>query len=166
MAIQVRRGNYADLDTSKLVQGEPFTTLDNAPNGTPFVGMTIAPNQVVRLATYDELTDIKTDCEQARDDAQASASSAADSESNAEAWAVGERGGQPVPSSDVTYENNSKYYADQAGDYWGYIDQAVQFLQPQVSIDFTTGQLMYRGAQLMFWIDQPTGLFMWNVSGV
>lgn len=166
MAIQVRRGNYADLDTSKLVQGEPFTTLDNAPNGTPFVGMTIAPNQVVRLATYDELTDIKTDCEQARDDAQASASSASTSESNAEAWAVGERGGTPVPSTDVTYENNSKYYSEIAGEYWGYIDQAVDFLRPQVSIDFTTGQLMYSGAQLMFWIDQATGFLMWNVSGV
>lgn len=47
-----------------------------------------------------------------------SASRAATSELNAsnsaldsEAWAIGERGGVLVPSSDVTYENNSKYYA-------------------------------------------------------
>lgn len=39
---------------------------------------------------------------------------AASSESNAEAWAVGERGGVPVTSGDETYENNSKYYADEA----------------------------------------------------
>lgn len=33
-----------------------------------------------------------------------------------EAWAVGERGGSPVASGDVTYHNNSKYYAEQAGE--------------------------------------------------
>lgn len=31
---------------------------------------------------------------------------------DAEAWAVGKRGGEAVPSSDPTYENNAKYYAD------------------------------------------------------
>lgn len=39
----------------------------------------------------------------------------ASSESNAEAWAVGERKGVPVNESDQTYHNNSKYYAQQAG---------------------------------------------------
>lgn len=47
--------------------------------------------------------------------AAATATGAADaadlSESNAEAWAVGERGGEPVPSTDPTYQNNSKFYA-------------------------------------------------------
>ena len=33
---------------------------------------------------------------------------------NAEAWAVGQRGGVDVGSSDPTYHNNSKYYAQQA----------------------------------------------------
>lgn len=33
-----------------------------------------------------------------------------------EAWAVGERGGSPVASGDGTYHNNSKYYAEQAGE--------------------------------------------------
>ena len=33
------------------------------------------------------------------------------SEYNAEAWAVGERGGVPVDENDQTYHNNSKYYA-------------------------------------------------------
>ena len=40
----------------------------------------------------------------------------ASSESNAEAWAVGERHGVPVNSMDQTYHNNSKYYAEQAAD--------------------------------------------------
>lgn len=33
---------------------------------------------------------------------------------DSEAWAVGERGGTPVTSGDETFENNSKYYANQA----------------------------------------------------
>lgn len=43
-----------------------------------------------------------------------SAANAAGSAEDSEAWAVGERGGTPVASGDDTYENNSKYYADQA----------------------------------------------------
>ena len=163
MAIQVRRGNYADLDTSKLVAGEPFVTLDETPTGGYFVGMAIGASNVVRLATYDDLTDIKEDCEQARDEAVASAEDAADSESNAEAWAVGERGGTPVPSTDDTYHNNSKYYAGLAEDAWDNIDDAVQFLTPTVTINYTTGELEYSGSQILFWIDQTSGNLMWNV---
>ena len=36
------------------------------------------------------------------------------SELNAEAWAVGQRGGVDVSSTDQTYHNNAKYYAEQA----------------------------------------------------
>ena len=36
------------------------------------------------------------------------------SEKNAEAWAVGERGGVPVGPTDQTYHNNAKYYSQQA----------------------------------------------------
>lgn len=35
--------------------------------------------------------------------------------SDAEAWAVGTRDGDPVESTDSAYHNNSKYYAEQAG---------------------------------------------------
>ena len=33
---------------------------------------------------------------------------------NSEAWAVGQRGGADVPTTDATYHNNAKYYAEQA----------------------------------------------------
>ena len=138
MAIQVRRGNYADLDKSKLVQGEPFVTLDKY-DGDYYVGMAIAPNNVVRLATWDDLTDIRTDCVDARDEAVASAENAATSEENAED------------------------YCERAETAWDNIDEAVSFLTPQVSIDFDTGELEYNGSQILFWIDQPTGNLMWNV---
>lgn len=40
---------------------------------------------------------------------------------DAEAWGVGTRDGQPVPSTDPAYENNAKYYAEH---FVGYITDA------------------------------------------
>lgn len=42
------------------------------------------------------------------------ADSAEQSAEDAEAWAVGQRGGVDVPGTDETYHNNSKYYAGQS----------------------------------------------------
>lgn len=42
------------------------------------------------------------------------ATSAANSAEDSEAWAVGKRGGQDVPSTDPTHHNNAKYWAEQA----------------------------------------------------
>ena len=47
-------------------------------------------------------------------EAATSETNAGTSESNAEAWAVGERGGVPVSSGDPTYQNNAYYWAQQA----------------------------------------------------
>jgi len=46
--------------------------------------------------------------------ASSSAGTANTYKQEAEAWAKGTKNGTPVPSSDVTYENNSKYYAQEA----------------------------------------------------
>ena len=46
--------------------------------------------------------------------ASESAGQAEDSAEDAEAWAVGERNGEPVAESDPTYNNNSKYWAENA----------------------------------------------------
>ena len=169
MAIQERRGNYADLDTSKLVQGEPFVTLDKV-GGDYYAGIAIAPNNVIRFATWDNLVDIKQDCIDAKDDAETAATNAAASETAAgnsaldsEAWAVGQKNGVDVPNTDPRYENNSKYYAQQAGTYWGYVDTAVNVVVPTVTIDFTTGNLVFNGSQWVFYIDTATGNLMWNI---
>lgn len=42
-------------------------------------------------------------------------SAAEGSAEDAEAWAVGERNGEPVTEDDPTYHNNAKYYAEQGG---------------------------------------------------
>lgn len=46
--------------------------------------------------------------------ASESAGQAEDSAEDAEAWAVGERNGEPVSAGDETYENNAKYWAEKA----------------------------------------------------
>lgn len=162
MAIQVRRGNYADLDISKLVQGEPFVTLDEY-GGSYYVGMAIAPNNVVRLATFDDLTDIRTDCVEARDEAVAADESATTAASNSEAYAVGTRDGSDVPSTDPTYHNNSKYYSELAQSAKEHIDSAIDNVVPTVWIDFTDGILYYEGTSLGFFIDPSNGNLCWEV---
>lgn len=140
MAIQERRGNLADLDTSRLVQGEPFICLDKDANGRFYAGIAVAPSQVMRLAEFNEMLDVLNDCEDARDDAVASANAAAISETNAK-----------------DSEDNAKIY-------WDAVHDAVDLIDPIVTIDYTTGQLMYSGSQLLFWIDQSTGYLMWSVT--
>ena len=48
------------------------------------------------------------------------------SESNAEAWAVGERKGVPVNETDQTYHNNAKYYAGKTAEDRAATSQAEQ----------------------------------------
>ena len=52
------------------------------------------------------------DAQTASESAQAAAETA---EGDAEAWAIGKRGGVDVPSTDPAYHNNSKFWADVAG---------------------------------------------------
>ena len=141
MAIQERRGNYADLDTSKLVQGEPFVTLDKV-DGDYYAGIAIAPNNVIRFATWNNLVDIRQDCYDARDDAQAAESNAATSEANAAAS-----------------ETN-------AGNYWQYVHDAIDLVVPSVNINFVTGQLEVSGSSWYFSINQSTGNLEYAVSHV
>lgn len=52
MAIQMRRGQYADLDKSKLVAGEIVVALDN---NKDYVAVAKAPSDVIELATKDDI---------------------------------------------------------------------------------------------------------------
>lgn len=51
------------------------------------------------------------DCMQAKTGAETAATNSATSSQDAEAWAVGTRGGVPIPSTDPAYENNAEYWA-------------------------------------------------------
>lgn len=62
---------------------------------------------------------------------------------DAEAWAVGKRDGVDVPDTDETFENNSKFYANQA-ELWR--DRAEQAAQEKGYMDFfisDQGHLIY-----------------------
>lgn len=64
------------------------------------------------------INDTKDYAESAEEDATTAsnaATAAAGDEEDAEAWAVGERGGVPVGPTDPTYHNNAKYWAGQSG---------------------------------------------------
>ena len=52
MAIQMRRGLYANLDASKLVAGEIVVATDS---DRDYIGVAKAPSQLVKLATQDDL---------------------------------------------------------------------------------------------------------------
>ncbi len=54
------------------------------------------------------------DCTAAKTAAELAETGAEGSAEDAEAWAVGQRNGQDVPSTDPTYHNNAKYWASQA----------------------------------------------------
>ena len=69
------------------------------------------------LEVIPELEDIlsnATQLKEYRDDAVAAATSAEGDEEDAEAYAIGTRGGVPVTSGDPAYHNNSKYYSQLA----------------------------------------------------
>ena len=83
------------------------------------------------LTNYDAFVTPLAEIEAMDSTASDSAEAAADSESNAEAWAVGERDGVAVDSEDETYENNAKYYAEQANDA---ADDAVQAANRAIAI--------------------------------
>ncbi len=56
----------------------------------------------------------KTSAESSASSAETSAQNAAQDAEDAEAWAVGQRNGVNVPSTDPAYQNNAKYYKDLA----------------------------------------------------
>ena len=73
--------------------------------------------------------------------AAGSATTADTNAKNAEAWAVGKRGGTDVPSSDQTYHNNSKYYSEQAA---GSAQAAAASVAQGTQVDFwVQGGILY-----------------------
>ena len=132
---------------------------------------------------HDETYQYRQDAEQYASDAQGYASNAqgyASSASNSatsadgyaedsEAWAVGKRDGTDVPSSDPTYNNNSKYYAEQSADIKDDCedirDEIIETLGiPTFTIDFATGNLIYTlNDQYTFTVNTTTGNLEWEV---
>ena len=186
MAILMRRGSIVDFDPSKTLPGEWAIPYDN----NDVVYICVSQGHVVEIASasitknYMEgaeawaigtkngipvtTTDIQyeNNSKYYADNAGVSESNALASALDSEAWAVGERAGVPVTSGDDTYENNSKYYAGESGTYWGYIDNAVNLVTPQIDINWTTGQLEVSGSAWFFKINQTTGFLEWSITAI
>lgn len=64
---------------------------------------------------------------------------------DAEAWAVGQRGGINVDPTDAAYHNNAKYYAEQAGSEgvrsWNGQTGDITYTAPVTSVDGQTGDV-------------------------
>lgn len=90
MAIQMRRGNAVDFDPSKMVPGEWAVSQDNEK-----LYICFSAGRVVEVGSASSLNPYIYE---------------------AEAWARGTKGNDPVSSTDPQYHNNAKYYAEQAAD--------------------------------------------------
>ena len=75
----------------------------------------------------------KTDAQTAKTAAEVAKGAAEDSAEDAEAWAVGQRNGVDIPSTDPAYHNNAKYYKDQAKNVAG--GEFVSYGTPQTLTD-------------------------------
>ena len=93
-----------------------------------------------------------------------------------EAWAVGERGGTPVVEGDDTYQNNSKWHAQQsrnsaesALETKGECEDILEQVQAAASnfifwVDYETGEIIYEDtSNYSFEINRTTGNLEWEV---
>ena len=90
MAIQMRRGNQADFDPSKLVPGEWAVSQDEQ-----HVYMCFTTGVVTELGSAAAILPYVYE---------------------AEAWAKGTKNGEPVSVTDPQYNKHSKYYSEQSKD--------------------------------------------------
>ena len=95
---------------------------------------------------------------------------------DSEAWAVGQREGADVPDTDETYQNNSKYYSEQSGQYAQSAldtkedcEDILEEVKKTVDmfnfyVDFESGELIYQTtAAFSFEINVTTGNLEWEV---
>ena len=82
--------------------------------GTPTGSIGTEPTPSIYAQILELANDAKDTADEAYDKAETAQDSAKSYAEESEAWAVGQRDGQDVPSSDETYHNNSKYWADVA----------------------------------------------------
>lgn len=99
--------------TALTKAGEASTSATNA-----HTSETNAATSATNAATSESnASDSATTASTKATDASTSATQAKGFSKDSEAWAVGKRGGVDVESTDDTYENNSKYWAEQAEQY-------------------------------------------------
>lgn len=142
----MRRGNYADFDPAKMVEGEFAVCLDNG-----YVYITLAPNNCIRLGTAETIEQAVEQAEEyvreckdyydkiviLDDDVEINVAKAKTSEDNAK-----------------ESENKAKQYSDE-------MSKMIEDNIPNVYVDWTTGNLMYSGGSLSLFTDD-NGYLHWG----
>ena len=116
-------GTQYTADVASLIKTYSFTDsseIDFTVTTDASGNKTVTASLVAGSITGDKLqpnyladcTSAKNDAETAAGNASSSAVASAGSSQDSEAWAVGTRNGTPVSSTDPTYENNAKYWAE------------------------------------------------------
>lgn len=113
LLIELNDGTTQEVDLSSFIQNNEFSNSNT-------IGFTVNGSLVSAEVLDGSITDAKLRTDYLAD-IRVEVANAQSSESNAdlraldsEAWAVGQKDGVDVPSTDTTYKNNSKWYANRS----------------------------------------------------
>lgn len=114
LILTMNDGSTATISLESLIQNNEFANTDTIALSVSQNGI-VTGNVVLHSITDEHLrTDYLADIQTAESHADSYQQAAEGFMLNAEAWARGTRGGDPVPSGTQGYNNNSKYYKDQS----------------------------------------------------
>lgn len=109
------------------------------------------------------------------------ANQARESAYNAEAWAVGTKNGQDVPTTDPQFQNHSEWYAERSAgsaatasavledirdageNILEAIEDAYDAAAPTFSVNLSTGHIYYEGGRFAFTVNS-NGHLMWQIA--
>lgn len=110
---EINRVNEANISTVQAIADTAQGYADDAEDSKDLAAQSVTDAQAQVTLAQQQVTLATTQ-----------ATNSANSAEDSEAWAVGQRGGIDVPSSDETYQNNSKYWQERAN-YWYQQAQAI-----------------------------------------
>lgn len=110
---EINRVNEANISTVQAIADTAQGYADDAEDSKDLAAQSVTDAQAQVTLAQQQVTLATTQ-----------ATNSANSAEDSEAWAVGQRSGIDVPSSDETYQNNSKYWQERAN-YWYQQAQAI-----------------------------------------
>lgn len=122
-----------NAEAAQTAAGQSAAAAQTAREGAEAAQSGAQAAQTAAESAKDAAQTAQTSAESASAGAETAKSAAEDSAEDAEAWAVGQRNGADVPSTDPTYHNNAKYYKDQAQTIAG--GEFVSYGAPQTLTD-------------------------------
>ncbi len=148
-------------------EGHATGSQDGEPveEGSPYYHNNALYYSQMSSQSADDADGFKRDAETAKRDAETAKTNAETAEGNAEAWAVGTKDSVPVTQSDPQYQNNAKYYAEQAQDA---ADASAAMTGLANQFDSTTAYaigdyVLYDGTLYQFTASHPAGA--WTGTG-